>query len=139
MDGLPAHDRVSIRGILVSEGEDPGVALAEAGFVDSPAIPAVPGEDLDLSGGIPGNGIAPNPIAVPGTEQRRHMAGTCPGAAESTSNRAQPSEPVATMLPAAYCMHPPRRYATAAADRIPVQNVTRTTLDEMHPTTVYGA
>ncbi|HET6307128.1 MAG TPA: hypothetical protein VFG12_08080, partial [Rhodopila sp.] len=44
MDKLPAHDRVSIRAVLVREGEDPGPALAASGIVEPVAVPVVVGE-----------------------------------------------------------------------------------------------
>jgi hypothetical protein len=61
---LPAFNQVSIRAVLVSEGEDAGPALSEAGIVNPIAIPVVRGETLDLSGGILGDGLTPNLTAV---------------------------------------------------------------------------
>ena len=44
LDRIPAFSRVSIRAVLVNEGEDPGPALAEARIVNPIAIPVVLGE-----------------------------------------------------------------------------------------------
>ena len=68
LDKLPAHNRVSIRAVLVHEGEDPSAALAEAGLANAVALPVVLGEQLGLSSGILGNGITPNLTAVLETE-----------------------------------------------------------------------
>ena len=59
LDKVPAHNRVSIRAVLVHEGEDASAALAEAGFADTISVPVVLGEQPDLSVGILGNGITP--------------------------------------------------------------------------------
>ena len=69
LDRIPAYNRVSIRAALVHGDEDPGPALAAAGIVASIAIPVVMGEDIDLPGGILGDGITPNLMAVLETEQ----------------------------------------------------------------------
>ena len=109
MDKLPAHNRVSIRAVLVQEGEDASAALAEAGFSDTIAIPVVLGEQPDLSGGILGNGITPNLTAVLETEQEDE-SGEAPGAQTDTEQPERgdvgPSGPVATMLPPAFGMQP---------------------------------
>ncbi len=44
LDRIPGFDRVSIRAVVVMEGEDPGPALAAAGLVDPVAVPVVFGE-----------------------------------------------------------------------------------------------
>ena len=46
LDRIPAFNRVSIRAVLVNEGEDPGPALAEAGIVNPIAIPMVLGDTI---------------------------------------------------------------------------------------------
>ena len=62
LDRIPIFDRVSIRAVVVADGEDPGPALAEAGILDPIALPAVFGEDEpDISFG---DGITPNLTAV---------------------------------------------------------------------------
>jgi hypothetical protein len=109
MDKLPAHNRVSIRAVLVHEGEDPSAALAEAGFANAVAIPVVLGEQSDLSGGILGNGITPNLTAVLETEQEEAFdlpLGTQPRSAQAAAGASLPSGPVTAMLPAAYGMQP---------------------------------
>jgi hypothetical protein len=109
MDRLPAHNRVSIRAVLVHEGEDPSAALAEAGFADTISVPVVLGEQPDLSGGILGNGITPNLTAVLETEQEDEFdfsSYDAPATARPTADAAQPSGPGTTTLPAAYGMQP---------------------------------
>ena len=110
MDRLPAFNRVSIRAILVEDGEDPGHALAEAGFAEAVAIPVLIGDDPDLSGDILGNGITPNLTAVLETE----IADAGPDAAPATqsdqvegSSETQPGPgSTTTNLPAAFGMQP---------------------------------
>jgi hypothetical protein len=114
MDRLSPHDRVSVRAVLAHEGEDPTAALAAAGIVDAIVVPVAMGEDLDLSGGILGNGITPNLTAVLETEQQDDSfddgAGSQRGSTQPSaqpSTRATPSSaPVTTMLPAEYGVKP---------------------------------
>ena len=106
---LPAYNRVSIRAVLVREGEDGSAALAEAGFLDSVVLPVIEGEDGKLDGGILGDGITPNLIAVLETEQTDDSddsgeAG--PGSAGSEADDAAPAVMGTTMLPSAYGMRP---------------------------------
>jgi hypothetical protein len=105
LDRLPAFNRVSIRGVLVHEGEDPRPALAAAGIVNPIAIPVVLGEELDLSGGILGNGITPNLKAVLETEQHDDFDSSPtnqPSEAGSQPSAPRSAQPVTTTLPAAY-------------------------------------
>ncbi len=44
LDRIPAFTRISIRAVLVQQGEDPGPALAVAGIINPVAIPVVLGE-----------------------------------------------------------------------------------------------
>jgi hypothetical protein len=114
MDKLPAHNRVSIRAVLVHEGEDPSAALAEAGFADAVAVPVVLGEQPDLSGGILGNGITPNLTAVLETEQEDaedvHPVVRRPVVQQSIArfdpDPAGASGPVTITLPPAYGIQP---------------------------------
>jgi hypothetical protein len=107
LDKLPVHNRVSIRAVLVHEGEDPSAALAEAGFANPIAIPVVLGEHADLSGGILGNGITPNLTAVLETEQDESFdSSPDTPAARPTKADARTSGPVTTVLPAAFGMQP---------------------------------
>src|ERR1700733_14008182 len=105
LDKLPAHNRVSIRAVLVHEGEDPSAALAEAGFANAVAIPVVLGEQSDLSDGILGNGITPNLTAVLETEQEEEGPDIQP-AAQSEPQAVRPSGHVTTNLPPAYGIQP---------------------------------
>jgi hypothetical protein len=107
LDKLPAHNRVSIRAVLVHEGEDPSAGLAEAGFVNAIAVPVVLGEHADLPSGILGNGITPNLAAVLETEQDESFdALSDTPAARPTTADARTSGPVTTVLPAAFWMQP---------------------------------
>ena len=109
MDKLPAHNRVSIRAVLVHEGEDASAALAEAGFANAVAIPVMQGEQLDLSGGILGNGITPNLTAVLETEQEdalEDLPRMQRGAVRPAPDGARLSGPVTTNLPATFGIRP---------------------------------
>jgi hypothetical protein len=62
LDRIPSFDRVSVRAVVVMEGEDPGPLLAAAGIVDPVAVPAVFGDAApDRSFG---DGFTPNVSAV---------------------------------------------------------------------------
>jgi hypothetical protein len=62
LDRIPSFDRISIRAVVVMEGEDPGPLLAAAGIVDPVAVPAVFGEAAP--GRSFGDGFTPNVSAV---------------------------------------------------------------------------
>ena len=108
MDRLPTFDRVSIRAVLVNEGEDPGSALSAAGILDPIAIPVVLGEELDLSGGILGDGISPNLTAVLETQKNDVSSSSRVQAnpVRSPADPTQPSGSVTATLPAAFGMRP---------------------------------
>ena len=108
MDQVPAFNRVSIRAVLVNEGEDAHAALAAAGLVDPVAIPVLVGDDHDLGGGILGDGITPNLTAVLETEDDGEDAavGAEPSKSASASAETRPSIPVTDTMPAAYGMQP---------------------------------
>ena len=109
LDSIPSFNRVSIRAVLVNEGEDPGQALSEAGIVDPIAVPVVLGEDLHLSSGILGNGVTPNLTGMLETEQEDDFnasPGTEPHNPGRRPDAAQPTKPVTTMLPAAFGLQP---------------------------------
>jgi Cell Wall Hydrolase len=62
LDRIPSHDRISLRAVVVRDGEDPGPALAAAGITDPIALPIVFGDaQPDASFG---DGITPNLTAV---------------------------------------------------------------------------
>jgi muramidase (phage lysozyme) len=63
LDRIPAHNRVSIRAVLVRAGEDPAPALLAAGITDPIAIPVVLGDDPHAFGML-GDGRTPNLIGV---------------------------------------------------------------------------
>ncbi len=103
MDQIPAFDRVSIRAVLVTDGQNPQAALAEAGIFDPIALPVVMGDEPDLSGGILGDGITPNLIGVLETEQQDASDPTPPPQpARGQSDDAQPTRATTGMLPPAF-------------------------------------
>ena len=72
LDRIPSFDRVSVRAVVVMEGEDPGPLLAAAGIVDPVAVPVVFGETApDRSFG---DGLTPNVSAVVEFDQAREDA-----------------------------------------------------------------
>jgi hypothetical protein len=107
MDRLPAHNRVSIRAVLVRDGEDPGPALAAAGIVDPVAVPVVAGDHPDLSGGILGDGVTANLTATLETEQGEDAQVAADGEQAIAGRGPRAAQPPATTtLPPAYGMQP---------------------------------
>jgi hypothetical protein len=107
LDGIPAYNRVSIRAVLVHGDEDPGPALAAAGITDPIAIPVVMGEDLDLFGGMLGDGITPNLTAVLETEAREDFGYSSTDRSDQTDSQpdaARPASPFTTTAPLAFGM-----------------------------------
>src|ERR1700733_5798448 len=110
LDRIPGFDRISLRAVVVAEGEDPGPALAAAGISDPIALPIVFGEaPPDRSFG---DGFTPNAAAVlEFDEPGRNAPGcACPAsdirdfgaqadAGASASGDVPPSRPVTTNLP----------------------------------------
>jgi hypothetical protein len=118
LDRIPSFDRVSIRAVVVMEGEDPGPLLAAAGIVDPVAVPVVFGEDApDRSFG---DGFTPNVSAVVEFDQEagevagegdaQEDAGVSgegrPGGTRSAAAGPLPSATGTVNLPAAYGMKP---------------------------------
>ncbi len=105
MDNPSAFNRVSLRAVLVSPGDDPGRALAEAGIVDPLSLPVVFGEDPRPPSCILGDGVTPNLVAVLETEtgEMRHAS---PETAGSAPDDAPRSGSVTAMLPAAFGAQP---------------------------------
>ncbi len=64
MDSLHDFDTVSLRAVVVRDGQDPGAALAEAGIFDPIAVAMEFDDDLGASGHLLGDGITPNLTAV---------------------------------------------------------------------------
>ena len=62
LDRIPTFDRLSLRAVVVPEGEDPGPALAAAGIVEPIELPIVFGEDPPDR--TFGDGLTPNITAV---------------------------------------------------------------------------
>jgi hypothetical protein len=101
LDRIPRFDRVSIRAVLVNEGEDASQALSDAGIHDPVAIPVVFGEDRpDITFG---DGITPNLTAVLETEQEEEVFDfPPPRAVSSRTSPAQQAGSATTALPPAY-------------------------------------
>ncbi len=113
LDRIPAHDRVSLRAVIVPDGVDPGPAQAQAGIIDPIALSVWFGEDQpDASFG---DGFTPNLTAVlehhgpdafgpddgshdPAATRRDGGAGVDPG---PDDNRQPPAGPSTATLPAA--------------------------------------
>ena len=111
LDKIPTFNRVSIRAVLVQEGQDPGPALAEAGLINPVALPVVVGDDPDLPNGILGDGFTDNLTAVLETDpQDTSNSSADPqhgdGLPQSAPNDPQPAARVAVNLPAAYGLRP---------------------------------
>jgi hypothetical protein len=109
MDNLPSFNRVSIRAVLVTDGQDPRAALAQAGIINPVAVPVILGDDMDLSGGILGDGITPNLTGVLETDQEDDFGVWSDPPPNPTSARSvpeQPDTPVVTTLPAAFGLRP---------------------------------
>jgi hypothetical protein len=109
MHDLPAFNRVSIRAVLVSDGEDLQAALAAAGLVDPVAVPVVLGDEPHPPDGILGDGITPNLTAVLETEQEEAfdaVSDTEPSTTGAVADGARPTQWVTTRLPAAFGKRP---------------------------------
>ncbi len=121
LDGIPNFDRISVRAVLVADGEDPGQALAAAGIVDPIAVPVVFGEAAPGIGF--GDGITPNLTAVLEPDPQAHAFDPAFGADDTDAGyfdadspdmqTRQPgpddrdrSEPVQVNLPAAFGSQP---------------------------------
>jgi hypothetical protein len=109
MDSLSTFDLISIRAVLVHDGEDPSDAVSEAGIYDPIEVPVMMGEDMSLAEGGIGDGITPNLSAVLETEQWDIFASSSqsrPRDTGGTSGSAQPAQSGTTTLPAAYGIQP---------------------------------
>jgi hypothetical protein len=136
LDRIPAYNRVSIRAVLVHGDEDPGPALAAAGITDPIAIPVVMGEVLDLFGGMLGDGITPNLMAVLETEEQEDFGYSPANRSDQTDSQpdaARPASPFTTTAPLAFGMRSfapigrlgdtrPGRYGNGAAAYPPSPN-----------------
>ncbi|HBK04327.1 MAG TPA: hypothetical protein DDZ81_00505 [Acetobacteraceae bacterium] len=130
LDLIPSFARISVAAVLVSDGEDPGSALTEAGIIDPIAVEVRIGDTVDLSEGLFGDGATPNLTAILETEQggdecdgpSQHQAasGFPRDSARSMAGDPFRPEPVATNLPPAFGMRPvaPVR-GSVARGRIP--------------------
>jgi hypothetical protein len=107
LDSIPAFDRVSIRAVLVRQGQDPSAALAQAGIIDAVAIPVMLGDASGPSGQGLGNGITPNLIGVLEPDPMEHDAEASTDLVPSRQPQTeQPGEPGTVSLPAAYGLSP---------------------------------
>lgn len=111
LDKVPAFNRVSIRAVLIPEGQDPGPALAEAGLVNPVALPVVLGDSPDLPNGILGDGFTDNLTAVLETDAQDEFSPSADAQhdnapAPSAPSDPQPAAPVAANLPPAFGTRP---------------------------------
>ena len=126
LDRIPSFDRVSIRAVVVADGEDPGQALSQAGIFDPVAVAVAFGESPP--DGSFGDGMTPNLTAVvaydpaegsdPGAGDREdgsrdraantgdRGAGVDPGTARPVDAGQSPAASFAGNLPPAYGLQP---------------------------------
>ena len=98
-DPIPHNDRVSIRAVLVRDGEDPGPALAAAGIHDPIAVPVVVSEDPHAADGILGNAATPNLIAILQVDQPDDPTATTGDQPDQAATRSgKPATPTASPL-----------------------------------------
>jgi hypothetical protein len=105
LDRIPSFNRVSIRAVLVADGQDPHDALVEAGIYDPVAVRVVPGDGSDPSGGLLGDTLTPNLVAVLEPDQPDDFADTPafpPDRADSAALPDQPERTAVTTMPAAF-------------------------------------
>ena len=105
LDKIPSFNRVSIRAVLVADGQDPHDALAEAGIHDPVAVRVVLADDPDLSGGVLGDTLTPNLMAVLEPDQPDDFAdtpSTPPNRTNSAALTDQPQRAPVTTMPAAF-------------------------------------
>jgi hypothetical protein len=103
---LAMTDRVSIRAVLVRDGDDVNRALALAGIVDPVAIPVLTGEDGDAFPGLLGDGITPNLTGVLEPDDADDV-GPAPVITAASDPADRPAAPPRTeMLPARHGMQP---------------------------------
>ena len=102
---LPAYNRVSIRAVLVHEGEDPSAALAAAGLVNAVVVPVVLGDASGQPAAGQRGGIVPNLPAVLQFDAAGSFAapfGSQPVATSIASASIPAPAPVTQTLPAAF-------------------------------------
>jgi hypothetical protein len=108
LDRIPSFDRVSIRAVVVEDGDDPGPALAAAGILDPIALPMMYGENQPNIGF--GDGITPNFTAVLEAEQQDDDFGAEPDLRPDTklaaADNSFPSGSPTVNLPAAFGSKP---------------------------------
>lgn len=105
LDGIPSFNRVSIRAVLVADGQDPHDALVEAGIHDPVAVRVVLADDHDLSGGLLGDTLTPNLMAVLEPDEPDDFAdapSTQPNRANSAALPDRPQRTAVTTMPAAF-------------------------------------
>jgi hypothetical protein len=92
LDRIPAFDRVSIRAVLVHDGEDPNPALEKAGIIDAVALPVMFDDELESSSGLFGDGITDNLTAVLEFDEEEHEEAEFPSEPSVTASRKQPDD-----------------------------------------------
>jgi hypothetical protein len=109
LNRIPDFDRVSIPAVVVADGEDVSAALSVAGIVDPITLPVVFGDSPEVEGGILGNGMTPNLVAVLETkaDDQPDEFALETGSAEPWQAEPQRDSRIASSsLPAAYGIQP---------------------------------
>ena len=107
LNGIPSFDRVSIRAVLVEDGEDPGQALVEAGIFDPVAIRVSLGDDQPDN--TFGDGFTDNLTGVLESDPDHEFdpgSGTPPAQASSASEQGPSTDPKSANLPGAFGLRP---------------------------------
>jgi hypothetical protein len=111
-------DRVSIRAVLATSGQDVAKALAENGIFDPVEIPFMYADESFAGGGMIGDGCTPNVTATLELDRTGELDGSDPSGAEPEPSRLSPDWPKdgeqgeaaaprrTTTLPAAFGIKP---------------------------------
>ena len=98
-----------MRAVLISNGEDPGQALSNAGIINPVSLTVVLGDDPTLPTGILGDGITPNVVAVLQTEQEDGFGDAQPEVSSPMGagfENAPPAQAFTRTVPAAFGSSP---------------------------------
>lgn len=109
LDRIPSFDRISIRAVVVEDGDNPGPALAAAGIFDPIAVPMMYGEDQPSLAF--GDAITQNLTAVLEPEQQDNDFDAAPDPRPDTkpvtaSDSSAASGSTTANLPAAFGSRP---------------------------------
>ena len=108
-DALAKANRVSIRAILLPDGEDAAQALAENGIDNPVVVPFIYANETFDSGGVMGDGRTPNVVATLERDQNDRSnaeSGSSPPATHQPVGAAGLEVPTTMTLPAAFGIKP---------------------------------